>query len=98
MNEDLVYFLSKETIKVAALVAAPLLVSSLVIGLVVSIFQAITQINEATLTFIPKILSEISISLTLLSFRFINFFFIFNSFLQSLLCKLLNFFYLELIP
>jgi len=56
MNEDIVYFLSKETIKVAALVAAPLLLSSLVIGLIVSIFQAITQINEATLTFIPKIL------------------------------------------
>ncbi len=56
MNEDIVYFLSKETIKLTATVAAPLLISSLVIGLIVSIFQAITQINEATLTFIPKIL------------------------------------------
>jgi flagellar biosynthesis protein FliQ len=56
MNEDMVYFLGKETIKVAAMIATPLLVSSLVIGLLVSIFQAITQINEATLTFIPKIL------------------------------------------
>ncbi|MCB0347226.1 MAG: flagellar biosynthesis protein FliQ [Bdellovibrionales bacterium] len=56
MNEDMVYFLGKETIKVAAMIATPLLLSSLVIGLLVSIFQAITQINEATLTFIPKIL------------------------------------------
>jgi flagellar biosynthetic protein FliQ len=56
MNEDMVYFLGKETIKVAALISAPLLISSLVIGLLVSIFQAVTQINEATLTFIPKIL------------------------------------------
>jgi len=56
MNEDTVYFLAKETIKVAALISAPLLLSALVIGLLVSIFQAVTQINEATLTFIPKIL------------------------------------------
>tara|TARA_B100001248_G_C27399032_1_gene468307 strand:+ start:573 stop:842 length:270 start_codon:yes stop_codon:yes gene_type:complete len=56
MNEDLVYFLSKETIKLTAMVAAPLLFSSLIIGLLVSIFQAVTQINEATLTFIPKIM------------------------------------------
>ncbi|MGZ3705772.1 MAG: flagellar biosynthesis protein FliQ, partial [Bdellovibrionota bacterium] len=37
--------------------AAPLLIASLVVGLVVSIFQAVTQINEATLTFIPKMLA-----------------------------------------
>lgn len=56
MQEDMIYFLGKETIKVAAMLSAPLLISSLIIGLLVSIFQAITQINEATLTFIPKIL------------------------------------------
>ncbi len=56
MNEDMVMNLGRETVKIAALIAAPLLISSLVIGLMVSIFQAITQINEATLTFIPKIL------------------------------------------
>lgn len=38
------------------MLAAPILVSTLVIGLAVSIFQALTQINEATLTFIPKML------------------------------------------
>lgn len=65
MNEDMVYFLGKETLKVAALIATPLLLSSLVIGLLVSIFQAITQINEATLTFIPKII-VIAIVLVLL--------------------------------
>lgn len=38
------------------MIAAPLLVSTLVVGLAVSIFQALTQINEATLTFIPKMI------------------------------------------
>ena len=56
MTEQLVVHLSQETIKTAGLLALPLLGSALLIGLAVSVFQAITQINEATLTFIPKIL------------------------------------------
>jgi flagellar biosynthesis protein FliQ len=39
------------------MVAAPLLISALLVGLVVSIFQAATQINEATLSFVPKIVA-----------------------------------------
>jgi len=46
------YFI--EAIKVAMLISAPMLIAGLVIGLMVSIFQAATQINEMTLTFIPK--------------------------------------------
>ena len=38
------------------MIAGPILLATLVIGLIVSVFQALTQINEATLTFIPKIL------------------------------------------
>lgn len=56
MTEELVIQLGQEALKVTAMVAGPLLIATLVIGLVVSIFQALTQINEATLTFIPKIL------------------------------------------
>jgi flagellar biosynthetic protein FliQ len=55
MGEDLVIHLGQETLKTVAMVAGPLLVSALGVGLVVSVLQAITQINEATLTFIPKI-------------------------------------------
>jgi flagellar biosynthetic protein FliQ len=54
MTEDLVMHLSTEAIRTTALVASPMLAGALVIGLVISVFQAITQINEATLTFIPK--------------------------------------------
>jgi flagellar biosynthetic protein FliQ len=41
----------------AALVAAPVLVTTLVVGLLVSVFQAVTQIQEMSLTFIPKLLA-----------------------------------------
>lgn len=56
MTDELIVFLGQETLKTAALVSAPILISALAIGLIISIMQAITQINEATLTFIPKII------------------------------------------
>jgi flagellar biosynthetic protein FliQ len=55
MPEELVLTLGQETLKTAAMLAAPMLGAALVVGLIVSVFQAVTQINEATLTFIPKI-------------------------------------------
>lgn len=54
MNEDIVIQLGQNALKTLAMVAAPLLLSTLVIGLIISIFQALTQINENTLTFVPK--------------------------------------------
>lgn len=56
MTEELIIELGQETLKTAALLSGPMLAGALVIGLIVSVIQAITQINEATLTFIPKIL------------------------------------------
>ncbi len=56
MTEQLVLQLGQDALKTTAMLAAPLLLSTLVVGLVVSIFQALTQINEATLTFVPKML------------------------------------------
>lgn len=56
MSEELVLKLSQDAIATTALLASPLLLSALVVGLVVSIVQAVTQINEATLTFIPKMI------------------------------------------
>jgi flagellar biosynthetic protein FliQ len=55
VGEDLIFNLGNKALTTSAMLAAPLLISALVIGLMVSVFQAITQINEATLTFIPKI-------------------------------------------
>lgn len=56
MSEEVILKLGLDTLKVTALLASPLLIAALVVGLVVSVFQAVTQINEATLTFIPKMI------------------------------------------
>lgn len=56
MTEELVMKLGQDTLRTTAMLSAPLLGAALVTGLVVSILQAITQINEQTLTFIPKMI------------------------------------------
>lgn len=56
MTEELVIRLGQDALRTTAMLAAPLLVSTLIVGLAVSVFQALTQINEATLTFIPKMI------------------------------------------
>ncbi len=57
MNDQMVIEIGRNALTVTLLISGPLLGLSLAVGLVVSIFQAVTQINEATLTFIPKILA-----------------------------------------
>jgi flagellar biosynthesis protein FliQ len=56
MNQDVVISLAMDAMELGLKVALPLLLAGLVVGLVISVFQAITQIQEMTLTFIPKIL------------------------------------------
>ncbi len=55
MTPESVMSLGRHAMEITLLIAAPLLLTALVIGLIVSIFQAATQINEATLSFIPKL-------------------------------------------
>lgn len=57
MSPETVMSLGAQAIQLTLLVAAPLLLVALVVGLVISIFQAATQINEATLSFIPKLMA-----------------------------------------
>ncbi len=57
MTPELVVQLARRSFEVTLLLAAPLLLASLVIGLIISIFQAVTSINEATLAFAPKIIA-----------------------------------------
>jgi len=56
MTPETVMTIGQQAIEVTLMISAPLLLSALIIGLVVSIFQAATQINEMTLSFIPKLL------------------------------------------
>ena len=55
MNQDVVVNLAMQAMQIALKVGGPILIVGLVIGLVISIFQAVTQIQEQTLSFIPKI-------------------------------------------
>jgi flagellar biosynthetic protein FliQ len=62
MNPDLVVNLVQQALQTTILVAAPLLLAALVTGLIVSVFQAATQINEMTLSFIPKLLAIFAVT------------------------------------
>jgi len=57
MTSQSILTLAQQALLVTVLVSAPLLLAALVVGLLVSIFQAATQINEMTLSFIPKLLA-----------------------------------------
>jgi flagellar biosynthetic protein FliQ len=56
MTPDTVISIGQQALYVTSLLAAPMLLSVLVVGLIVGMFQAATQINEMTLSFIPKLL------------------------------------------
>ena len=56
MTDTDVLRLALQTLIVAGKISAPILVTSLVVGLAISIFQSLTQINEVTLTFVPKLI------------------------------------------
>lgn len=56
MSEALIIQIVRETLWLSLLLCAPVLLVTLVVGLIISIFQAATQISEMTLTFIPKLL------------------------------------------
>lgn len=55
MTPTTVMEIGRQAIEVTLLISAPMLVTALVVGLLVSVFQAATQLNEATLSFVPKL-------------------------------------------
>jgi flagellar biosynthetic protein FliQ len=57
MTPEMVIDIGRETLYVTLMVAAPMLLFGLVVGILIGIFQAVTQINEMTLVFVPKILA-----------------------------------------
>lgn len=57
MSQNMVIAVLKDAIQTGLLVSAPILLISLLVGLIISIFQATTQIQEQTLTFVPKLIA-----------------------------------------
>ena len=56
MAETDIVYLGSEAMKVTLLASAPMLIAGMIVGLIISIFQSATQIQEITLTFVPKII------------------------------------------
>lgn len=65
MTPESVMSLGQQALQLALMLAAPLLLVSLAVGLLVGVFQAATQINEMTLSFIPKVLAMAAVLLLL---------------------------------
>ena len=57
MTPEFVVTSGRQALELMLIVAAPLLLVALTVGLVVSVFQAVTQVNEATLSFVPKMIA-----------------------------------------
>ncbi|MCX5836847.1 MAG: flagellar biosynthesis protein FliQ [Deltaproteobacteria bacterium] len=57
MSLDFIVGIMAETIRVTLLISAPVLIVGLVVGVVISLFQAVTQVQEMTLVFVPKIVA-----------------------------------------
>ena len=66
MTPEMVTQIGRQAIETAMLVSAPVLGLSLIVGLIVSTFQAMTQINEATLSFVPKVLAVFAATISFL--------------------------------
>jgi flagellar biosynthetic protein FliQ len=65
VTQELIIGLGQQAVLMMVLLAGPLLAVSLVVGLVVSIFQAVTQVNEMTLTFVPKVIAIFAVLIVL---------------------------------
>ncbi len=61
MNSQMVLAMGQEALWMLLMVSSPVLGVVLVVGLIVSLFQAVTQINEATLAFVPKLIAAMAV-------------------------------------
>ncbi len=59
MSQEIIISIAREAIWVAIVVAGPILVVSMIVGLLISVFQAATSISDATLNFAPKVLAAV---------------------------------------
>jgi len=65
MDEKLILDLYSQAMYITLLVSAPMMLVAMVVGLIIAVFQATTQINESTLTFVPKLIAVLVIMLVL---------------------------------
>ena len=68
MDENLIFDLTRQALWIAVRMSAPLLIVALVAGVVIGLFQALTSVQEMTLTFVPKVLAMLVVFWVSMSF------------------------------
>ena len=63
MTPGVVMEIGRQAIEVTVLISAPMLITALIVGLIISIFQAATQLNESSLQFVPKLIAMFAVIL-----------------------------------
>ena len=66
MNQSMILTLARETLQITLLVSGPMLITALVVGLVVSITQVVTSIQDMTMSFVPRIIAVLVVFLLML--------------------------------
>ncbi len=84
MNQDIIITLLQKAFVLVLEVSVPILVAGMVLGLIVSVFQTVTQIQESTLTFVPKIIGSVVVLVILLPWMFNLFIGTFNEFMDTI--------------
>lgn len=84
MNQEIIITLLQKSFVMILEVSVPILVTGMVLGLMVSVFQTVTQIQESTLTFVPKIIGSVIVLVVLLPWMFNLFISTFNEFMDTI--------------
>lgn len=84
MNQEIIITLLQKSFVLVLEVSVPILLTGMVLGLLVSVFQTVTQIQESTLTFVPKIIGSVIVLVILLPWMFNLFISTFNEFMDTL--------------
>lgn len=84
MNQDIIMTLLQKTFVLVLETSVPILLTGMVLGLIVSVFQTVTQIQESTLTFVPKIVGGVVVLVILLPWMFNLFVTNFNEFMDAI--------------
>ncbi len=83
MNQDIIITLLQKSFVLVLELSVPILIAGMVLGLIVSVFQTVTQIQESTLTFVPKIIGSVVVLVILLPWMFNLFISTFNEFMDT---------------
>lgn len=84
MDQEIIITLLQKAFVLVLEVSVPILLTGMVLGLLVSVFQTVTQIQESTLTFVPKIIGSVIVLVVLLPWMFNLFISTFNEFMDTL--------------